>query len=246
MTAGRAGHHRIYVTWNLGCTWCGMNLNFLVIINYSVIWIWKKWKWSGKSSEEKNVRIRKMVESVDGILIHLQISFAPCLNISNKEFFQCHLIEANIWNLAADFKYFHLVGCFKNECWLAFPEEKKKCRLLYPHPFLNENFPAVAKFPDFMFSRLDSPPSKYSFAAKIRAQKDWQVVMDFRFLLEVFMGKVWVFVYRSVCLCLYTYKTRREKSPNSFCNEITTKKSKQFINVVGFSSLWMKSELKEP
>lgn len=110
----------------MGCTWCGMNLNFLVIINYSVIWIWKKWKWSGKSSEETNVRIRKMVESVDGILIHLQISFAPCLNISNKEFFQCHLIEANIWNSAADFKYFHLVGCFKNECWLAFPKEKKK------------------------------------------------------------------------------------------------------------------------
>lgn len=103
-TTGRAGHHRIYVTWNLGCTRCGMNLNFLVIINCSVIWIWKKWKWSGKSSEETNVRIRKTVESVDGILIHLQISFALFLNISNEEFFQCHLIEANIWNSAADFK----------------------------------------------------------------------------------------------------------------------------------------------
>lgn len=113
--------------------------------------------------------------------------------------------------------------------------KKKKCRLPIPNPFLNENFPAIAKFPDFMFSGLDSPTSKYSLAAKIRAQKDWQVVMDFRSLLEVFMGKVWVFVYISICLCLYTYKTRREKSPNcfcNFCNEIITKKtSKQFIKL---------------
>lgn len=109
---------------------------------------------------------------------------------------------------------------------LLFLKKKKKCRLLAPHPFLNENFPAVAEFPDFMFSGLDSPTSKYSFAAKIRAQKDWQAVMDFRSLLEVFTGKAWVFVYVSICLCLYTYKTRREKSPNCFCNEINNHQKK--------------------
>ena len=67
-----------------------------------------------------------------------------------------------------------------------------------------------------MFSGLDSPTSKHSFAAKIRAQKDWQVVMDFRSLLEVFTGKAWVFVYVSICLCLYTYKTSKREVTKLF------------------------------
>lgn len=48
-TSGIVEHHRIYATWNLGCAWCGKNLKFLDIINYSVIQILEKVKMKWKT-----------------------------------------------------------------------------------------------------------------------------------------------------------------------------------------------------
>lgn len=68
-------------------TWYGIKLNFLDIMTTLRYRFGKSKNEVENLKKETNVKIRKTVESVYGILIHLQISFALCLNISNEEFF---------------------------------------------------------------------------------------------------------------------------------------------------------------
>lgn len=104
----------------------------------------------------------------------------------------------------------HLVGALKMNAGLLFL--KKKNMQASFSPFLNENFPAAAKFPDICSQGWRVLPHVYSFLAKIRARKGWQVVMDFRYPLEAFMGRVYLCVCVRVCLCIHIHIRLEEGS----------------------------------